>query len=99
MLDLDIVVALVREIDTEDAIDWGMINIGEEAATRLLATSVIEHFEKNIQPMQSIDRDYLIVAAITKLTIENFVLNLKLAQATGAVADPDPGPDELRGPP
>ena len=60
-----------------------MLNIGEEDATRLLATSVIEHYETHIQPMNGTDRNYVIVAAIAKLTIENFVLNLKLAQARG----------------
>lgn len=82
-LNLDAVVALISEIDQQDAIDWGMLNIGEVEATRLLATSVIEHYEQNIQPMQGIDRDYVIVAALAKLTLENFVLNLKLARATG----------------
>ena len=83
-LDVDTVVTLIKEIEGQDAIDWGMLEIGEEAATRLLATSVIEHYEKNILPMQGADRDYVIVAAIAKLTLENFVLNLKLAKATGA---------------
>ena len=62
-----------------------MLNIGEQAATRLLATSVIAHYQENIAPMAGTDRDYVIVAAITKLTLENFVLNLKLAQATASI--------------
>jgi hypothetical protein len=80
-LDVEAVVALIQEIDREDSIDWGMLNIGEEDATRLLANSVIAHFEQHINQLQGLDRDYVIVAAIAKLTIENFVLNLKLAQA------------------
>ena len=80
-LNVEAVVALIREIDHEDTIDWGMLNIDEDDAARLLATSVIEHYERSIQPMDDTDRDYLIVAAIAKLTIENFVLNVKLAQA------------------
>ena len=83
-LNLDAVVALIREVDQADAIDWGMLNIGEDEATRLLATSVIEHYEQHMLPMAPSDRDYVIVAAIAKLTIENFVLNLRLAQALGA---------------
>lgn len=82
-LDVEVLITLIQEIDREDTIDWGMLNIGEEAATRLLATSVIEHYQQNIAPMAGADRDYVIVAAIAKLTLENFVLNLKLAQATG----------------
>ena len=82
-LNIDAVIALIKEIENQDAIDWGTLDIGEEAATRLLASSVIEHYEQNILPMQGVDRDYVIVAAIAKLTLENFVLNLKLARATG----------------
>lgn len=82
-LDVDAVMSLIREIDREDAIDWGMLAIGEDDATRLLAASVIEHYQTHIQPMDGLDRDYVIVAAIAKLTIENFVLNIKLAQARG----------------
>lgn len=82
-MNVETVVALIEEIDKEDAIDWGMLNIAEGDAARLLATSVIEHYEQNIQPMNDTDRDYVIVAAIAKLTIENFVLNIKLAQAAG----------------
>ena len=82
-LNVDAVVMLIKEIEHQDAIDWGMLNIGEDEATHLLAASVIEHYEQNILPMQGADRDYVIVAAIAKLTLENFVLNLKLAGATG----------------
>ena len=84
-LDVEVLIKLISEIDREDSIDWGMLNIGEEAATRLLATSVIEHYQQNIAPMADTDRDYVIVAAIAKLTLENFVLNLKLAQATASL--------------
>lgn len=83
-IDVETVVTLIQEIDSQDTIDWGMLNIGEVEATRLLATSVVEHYEQNILPMQGSDRDYVIVAALAKLTLENFVLNLKLARATGA---------------
>lgn len=82
-LQVETVVELIREIDREDAIDWGMLNIDEDGAAHLLAASVIEHYEATIQPMPGLERDYVIVAAIAKLTIENFVLNLKLAQARG----------------
>lgn len=82
-LDLDSVVTLIQEIEQQDAIDWGMLSIGEDEATRLLAASVIEHYEQHILPMTGSERDYIIVAALAKLTLENFVLNLKLARATG----------------
>lgn len=75
--------ALIREIDIADPIDWGMLNISEEDATRLIALSVVQHYEAQIRPMSESDREYVFVSAIAKLTLENFVLNIKLAQALG----------------
>ncbi len=82
-MDLKTVEALIREIDIADPIDWGMLNISEEDATRLIALSVVQHYEAQIRPMSESDREYVFVSAIAKLTLENFVLNIKLAQALG----------------
>lgn len=82
-IDLKAVEELIKEIELADPIDWGMLSINEEDATRLIASSVVEHYEKNIRPMNETDREYVFVSSIAKLTLENFVLNIKLAQATG----------------
>lgn len=82
-MDLDIVEALIRDIELADPIDWGMLSINEEDATRLIALSVVQHYEEHIRPMSENDREYVFVSAIAKLTLENFVLNIKLAQANG----------------
>lgn len=82
-IDLQAVEELIKEIELTDPIDWGMLNINEEDATRLIALSVVEHYEQNIKPMSETDREYIYVSSIAKLTLENFVLNVKLAQATG----------------
>lgn len=82
-IDVQAVEELLKEIELTDPIDWGMLNINEDDATRLIALSVVEHYEQNIKPMSEIDREYIFVSSIAKLTLENFVLNLKLAQATG----------------
>ncbi|HYD95326.1 MAG TPA: hypothetical protein VEC01_08370 [Noviherbaspirillum sp.] len=74
---------LIKEIELADPIDWGMLNISEEDATRLIALSVVDHYEQYIRPMSESDREYIYVSSIAKLTLENFVLNIKLAQATG----------------
>jgi hypothetical protein len=83
-MNLKAVEELIKEIELADPIDWGMLRIDEEDATRLIASSVVEHYEENIKPMAETDRDYVLVSSIAKLTLENFVLNIKLAQATGA---------------
>jgi hypothetical protein len=82
-IDLQAVEELIKEIELTDPIDWGMLNINEEDATRLIALSVVEHYEQNIKPMSETDREYIYVSSIAKLTLENFVLNIKLARATG----------------
>ncbi|SNS51198.1 hypothetical protein SAMN06265795_103149 [Noviherbaspirillum humi] len=82
-LDIQAVEQLIKEIELTDPIDWGMLNIDEDDATRLIALSVVEHYEQNIRPMSESEREYIFVASLAKLTLENFVLNLKLAKATG----------------
>ncbi len=85
-IDLKTVEELIREIELADPIDWGMLNIDESDATRLIASSVVEHYEQSIRPMPDRDRDYIVVSSIAKLTLENFVLNVKLARATSGQA-------------
>lgn len=80
-IDLHAVEELIKEIELVDPIDWGMLRINEEDAIRLIALSVVEHYETHIKPMNETDREYVFVSSIAKLTLENFVLNVKLAQA------------------
>lgn len=68
---IDAIVALAQEVEVTDPIDWGMLAIDEEEAYRMMAISILETFP---------DESITIQAVITKLTVENFVLNLKLAQ-------------------
>ena len=82
-IDIQAVEELIKEIELADPIDWGMLNINEEDATHLIALSVVEHYEQNIKPMSETDREYIFISSIAKLTLENFVLNIKLARATG----------------
>jgi hypothetical protein len=83
-MNLKAVEALISEIELADPIDWGMLNISDEDATRLIALSVVQHYEQQIKPMSESDREYIYVSSIAKLTLENFVLNVKLAQALGS---------------
>lgn len=71
---------LVREIDSEDPIDWGMLNINEQTATEMLANSILEQYQQDWQRMSDRDRTLIMMATITKLVVENFTLNLKLTQ-------------------
>ncbi len=65
-----IIADLAREIESEDPIDWGLLQIDENTAYELMASQVIEKFN---------DADKItMIATITKLVVENFTLHLKL---------------------
>jgi hypothetical protein len=70
------IVELAKEIEHEDPIDWGMLNIDENEAFMLLAPSVLE----NYLSMDKYNRDIMMLSTILKLTVENFALNIKLMQ-------------------
>lgn len=59
---------LAMEAEVTDPIDWGMLAIDERTAYRMMAAHVLE---------MDLD-DVTAKAVITKLIVENFVLNLKL---------------------
>lgn len=69
--DLDLLVELAMEVESEDPIDWGMLAVDEEQAYRLMASQVIEMDFNELTTR----------AVIVKLLVENFVLNLKLMEA------------------
>ena len=70
MISVDQLVELAKEVESEDPIDWGMLSVDEDTAYRLIASQVIELYNKN--------DELTMMASITKLIVENFVLNLKL---------------------
>lgn len=70
------IVELAQDVEVEDPIDWGMLTISEENAYRLIAMNVVNQFDK-----YSVHERQIMIATITKLVVENFVLNLKLQKA------------------
>lgn len=72
-MEVDRIVELAKEVEAGDPIDWGMMAIDEDTAYRMLASYVIEQFDK----YDSGERE-IMIATIVKLVVENFMLNLKL---------------------
>jgi|13_taG_2_1085334.scaffolds.fasta_scaffold130982_2 uncharacterized protein (UPF0264 family) len=74
---------LAMHIDEVDPIDWGMLSIKEEDAFLMMAQQVLETLR------DTDDEKQLIVAAasLTKLTVENFILNTQLYQKTSLSPD------------
>jgi hypothetical protein len=65
------------EVNKEDPIDFGMLNISEEESFRLIALSLLEvkeFFDKE-------EGTLVLLACLTKSIVENMVLNLKLLES------------------
>jgi hypothetical protein len=71
---------LVKDIDSEDPIDWGMLAVDENIATEIIATGLLEQYNTTWADMDPDERTIIMLATITKLVVENFTLNLKLRQ-------------------
>lgn len=62
-------------VEEGDPFDWGVFVNGKEEAMKMIATSILEQFDKDIVT----DADRLILlATITKLVTENMILHTKL---------------------
>ena len=68
---------LAMESEIADPIDWGMLSISERDAYIMMASNVIEQLES----VSDEERPVVAMATITKLLVENFVLNLRLKGA------------------
>lgn len=76
MISLVELVELAQEVEITDPIDWGMLNIDEKNAYTLIATGILELCQSLETDDQKI---HMLMASLVKLSVENFVLNLKLA--------------------
>lgn len=77
MIKVNDLIDLAKEVENEDPIDWGMLNISEDDAYKLIAANVLEMFNAW---SASENRDIVMLATVTKLVLENFVLNLRIQQ-------------------
>lgn len=64
---------LAQDVETKDPIDWGMLSIREEDAYKLVAS----HFLESIASVPEEQRLTIAMATVTKLLVENFVLNVE----------------------
>lgn len=74
-LTIDQLADIAMENEITDPIDWGMLSVSEKHAYKIMASHVLEIVEN-----QKDDEflNVILMATITKLLVENFVLNLKL---------------------
>jgi len=72
---LEEIIALAKEVELEDSIDWGMVP--DNSTYHLIGLSVAELYSNW---KHSTDKDAIMLATIIKLVAENFVLNIKLKE-------------------
>jgi hypothetical protein len=78
-INLDELIDIAFAVEEGDPIDWSVFKDGREQTMRMIGASIIEQFDKDTYT----DQDRLIVmATITKLVVENFILHSKLLTAT-----------------
>jgi hypothetical protein len=72
---LDELVDIAFAHEEGDPFDWGVFSKGQEQTMRMIGSSILEQFDKEIVT----DADRLIMlATITKLVTENMILHTKL---------------------
>ena len=72
--EVDELVDLAKHSELGDPIDWGPLAITEKQAYQMMASNVLEQ----INGLEKEQQTYVAMASMTKLLVENFVLNLKL---------------------
>ena len=68
-------IELAKESNISDPIDWEKVNLNEDTVYEMIGLSVMDMMHK-IEKDPNVN--VMLAASILKLTVENFVLNLKL---------------------
>jgi hypothetical protein len=72
---------LAYESEITDPIDWDYLMIEERNAYMLMASHVLEMMDDVSQE----ERLVVCMASLTKLLVENFILNMKLENRNGGI--------------
>ena len=78
-INLNELIDIAFAVEEGDPIDWSVFKDGREQTMKMIGASILEQFDKDTYT----DQDRLIVmATITKLVVENFILHSKLLTLT-----------------
>lgn len=69
---VNLVADLAQEVDKHDPTDFGMLQIDEESVWHLMSVNVVDKY------LDMSSDQIIMLATITKLLVDNFVLNYKL---------------------
>ena len=67
------IIELAQEVEVNDPIDWGMLQVDENSSYLLIANGLVDLFG-----YPESEREMLMLATLLRTTVENFTLNLKL---------------------
>jgi hypothetical protein len=74
-INLEELIDIAFAVEEGDPFDWGSFKQGKEQAMKMIGTSILDQFDKEVVT----DADRLILlATITKLVTENMILHTKL---------------------
>ena len=74
-VDLDLLVDIAQEVEGQDSIPWDKLAVTKHDSYKLVATSILEMFDKE---EYTFDDKVILLSTITKLTVENMLLNIKV---------------------
>jgi hypothetical protein len=81
-LDHRLLASLAQQVEAGDPIAWGAIELDRETVYELIASQIAEMFRGYETGGVSRDRQMVIaLAAVVKLTVENFVLHQRLLRS------------------
>jgi hypothetical protein len=75
MMDPHQVIELAKQIEEADPIDWSDLPLNREAIYVVLGTTVLE---RTSETQSATEREIILMASLVKLTVENFVLEMRL---------------------
>lgn len=73
-IDLDTLIDLAFAVEEGDPIDWSVFKEGKDQTMRMIGTSILEQFDKEMTD----DHKLIMLSVITKLVTENMILNARL---------------------
>jgi hypothetical protein len=81
-ISLEQLVDIAFAVEEGDPFEWGAFKQGKAEAMKMIGTSILEQFDKDVYT----DEERLVLlSTVTKLVTENMILHTKLMQAKNEV--------------
>jgi hypothetical protein len=77
MYTLEDIINLAKDVELGDSIDWSQTHVDRDKVYQIMGSEIYEMFQGLGQYE---DREAVLMATITKLVVENFLLEIRLQQ-------------------